>query len=308
MQPRRIGEIALFAAAIIWGAAFSFQVIAMDSMLPLTFTWVRAAFASLILGLFILIRSRVRPEKSLNKLGTKKGFLGALFAGVWLGFAMMAQQIGLVGTSAGKAGFFTSLYLLIVPLLYMAYGKKVNALQWGAIAIGIAGLFLLSTGGNVDGGITFYDGVILLCALLYALQILVIDFRGPHYDSIAFSLVQFVVAGVINFIGAMIFEGFDASFLTSQEAILSLSYTAIFSSCIAFTLQIVGQKMVGNPTVSSLIMSFEAVFAAIAGFVILGETLNWIELLGAILMFTALVIANLDINFWSRFTSVKPKP
>lgn len=262
----------------------------------MTFTWVRTLLATVILTAFLAIRAALNPAKSFAKLGTRKGWTGAMFAGVWVGFAMMAQQFGLVQTSAGKAGFFTALYLLIVPVLYMTYGKKVTWIQWGAIALGVLGLFYLSTGGNLEGGITVYDGVIMLCAFLYAGQILVVDFRGPLLDSVAFSAVQFAVATGMNFIGAMIVEGFDPSFLSNGSALISIAYVAVFSSCLAYTFQIVGQKLIANPTVSSLIMSFEAVFAAVVGFLLLGETLSWIELFGAALMFIALILANLDFS------------
>ena len=296
MNPTRSfqGEIVLLSAAFIWGTAFVFQSIAMDFMLPLTFVWIRSLISSIILFLIVFIRARMSPKRySLASLGTFKGYQGALLAGLFTGLAMMAQQIGIVDSTAAKAGFFTTLYLLLVPILYSLFGKKVTLLQWFAIGIGLMGMFYLSTEGSLEDGLTSADIWLIACALLYACQIITIDFRGAFIDPILFTAIQFGFGFIITLIPSLFIEGFDGSFLMHQEALLSLLYVGGISGVIGYTLQIVGQNAFKNPTIASLLMSFEAVFALLMGFFVLGETLSWMEGLGAFLMLFAIMLTHL---------------
>ncbi len=283
----------LLSGAFIWGTAYVFQSIAMDFMLPLTFVWLRTLLASIILGIFVMIRSRLNPKYALHLLGSKKGYQGAFLAGIFIGIAMITQQIGIVDSTTAKAGFFTSLYLLLVPIIYLMFGKKVTMLQWMAIAIGMLGVFYLSTEGRLEVGLTLSDGWILICAFFYAFQIITIDFRGSFIDPIMFSLIQFSTAFAVSLIPALSFEGFNASFVNHPEALAALFYVGAISGVLGFTLQILGQNLFKNPTVASLLMSFEAVFALIMGFVVLGETLSWVEGVGAFLLFIAIIFTHL---------------
>jgi drug/metabolite transporter (DMT)-like permease len=294
MNPTRSfqGEIVLLSAAFIWGTAFVFQSIAMDFMLPLTFVWLRTLLATSILGIFLLLRARMNPRFNIRTLGTIKGYQGALLAGLFTGFAMITQQIGIVDSTAAKAGFLTALYLLLVPIIYLLFGKKVTWLQWGAIALGIAGVFYLSTEGRFDEGLTESDLLIMSCAVFYALQIITIDFRGQFIDPIMFSFIQFAVAFLLSFIVSIFVEGFDTSFINHPEALGALFYVGAISGVLGYTFQIIGQNLFKNPTVASLLMSFEAVFALVMGYVLLGETLSWMEGLGAGLMLLAITLTH----------------
>jgi drug/metabolite transporter (DMT)-like permease len=298
------GEIMLLSGSFIWGTAYVFQSIAMDFMLPLTFVWLRTLLASIILGLFVMIRSRFNPKYALHLLGSKKGYQGAFLAGLFIGMAMITQQIGIVDATVAKAGFFTSLYLLLVPIIYVLFGKKVTMLQWVAIAIGMLGVFYLSTEGQLDDGLTVSDGWILVCAFFYAFQIITIDFRGSLIDPIMFSFVQFATAFVVSLIPALWFEGFNPSFVNHPEALVALFYVGAISGVLGFTFQIIGQNLFKNPTVASLLMSFEAVFALIMGFILLGETLSWVEGFGAFLLFLAIMFTHLK---WKPKSTVSTK-
>lgn len=290
------GEIILLSGAFIWGTAFVFQSIAMDFMLPLTFVWIRSLLSSMILFSIVLSRSMIRPKQyGLSKLGTWKGYQGAILAGMFTGFAMMTQQIGIVDSTAAKAGFFTTLYLLMVPIIYSLFGKKVTLLQWVAIALGLLGVFYLSTEGQLNESLSSADLWLIACALLYAFQIITIDFRGSFIDPILFTALQFGTAFIITLIPALGLEGLDGSFLLNPEPVFALLYVGGISGVIGYTFQIIGQNAFKNPTIASLIMSFEAVFALLMGYVVLGETLSWMEGLGAVLMVSAIVLTHMKL-------------
>ena len=296
------GELILLSGALIWGTAYAFQSIAMNFMLPLTFVWLRTFIAAFILGIFVILRSTLNPRFAWKTLGNRKGYEGALLAGVFLGIAMMTQQIGIVDTSAAKAGFFTTLYLLLVPIIYLMFGKKVTPLQWLAIFIGLIGVFYLSTEGRLDEALTTPDLWIMVCAVFYAFQIITIDSRGQHIDAIMFSFVQFSVAFMLSFFSGIIFEGFDGSFIQYPEVLGALFYVGAISGVVGYMFQIFGQNLLKNPTVAALIMSFEAVFAVIMGYFILGEILTWLEALGAFLLMIAIILTQL------KSTNTTPRP
>lgn len=300
MQRKYQGEVILISGAFIWGTAFVFQSIAMDFMLPLTFVWLRTLLAAFILGIFIFVRARLNPSFAVKNLGTRKGYEGALLAGLFTGLAMITQQIGIVDSTAAKAGFFTSIYLLLVPVIYLMFGKKVTLLQWMAITLGMIGVFYLSTEGQLDEGLSSSDLWIIACAVFYAFQIITIDFRGQYIDPILFSFIQFAIAFVVSLIPALILEGFNGEFMIHPEAIGALFYVGAISGVIGYTFQIIGQNLFKNPTVASLLMSLEAVFALIMGYVLLGETLSWMEALGAALLGCAILLTHL------KWTNVKP--
>jgi drug/metabolite transporter (DMT)-like permease len=287
------GELILLAASMIWGTAFIFQSIANDVMQPYTFVTTRSLIATIVMGLFILIRSKMNPHKHLSKLGKPQGYTLAVLAGLALSIAMILQQVGLLGTTSGKAGFLTALYILFVPLLGFIVNKKPTVIVWIGLLGAILGFYFLSFSGETGLSINLYDMLILGCAFAYAFQIFFIDQIQNRLDSLMFSFVQFAVATVITSIPMLLVEGIDLSYLQSPTAIYALLYVGVVSSCIAYTFQIIGQKRVKSAPVATLIMSLEAVFALIAGMIFLQETITLSQSLGMALILASIVLVTI---------------
>jgi drug/metabolite transporter (DMT)-like permease len=287
------GELILLAASIIWGTAFIFQSVANDVMQPYTFVTTRSLIATFVMGLFILIRSKMNPNKHLSKLGKPQGYTLAVLAGLALSIAMILQQVGLLGTTSGKAGFLTALYILFVPLLGFIVHKKPTVIVWIGLLGAILGFYFLSFSGETGLSINLYDMLILGCAFAYAFQIFFIDQIQNRLDSLMFSFVQFAVATVITSIPMLVVEGIDLSYLQSPTAIYALLYVGVVSSCIAYTFQIIGQKRVKSAPVATLIMSLEAVFALIAGMIFLQETITLSQSLGMALILASIVLVTI---------------
>ena len=287
------GELILLAASMIWGTAFIFQSVANDVMQPYTFVTTRSFIATVVMGLLILIRSKVNPNKQIVKLGKPKGYALAVLAGLALSIAMILQQVGLLGTTSGKAGFLTALYILFVPLLGFLVNKKPTLVVWVGLLGAISGFYFLSFSGETGLSINVYDMLILGCAFAYAFQIFFIDQIQNRLDSLMFSFVQFAVATVITSIPMLVEEGIDLSFLQSPTAIYALLYVGIVSSCIAYTFQIIGQKRVKSAPVATLIMSLEAVFALIAGMIFLQETITPSQSVGMALILVSIVLVTI---------------
>ena len=288
-----LGELILLAASMIWGTAFIFQSVANDVMQPYTFVTTRSLIATFVMGLFILIRSKVNPNKHLSKLGKPQGYTLAVLAGLALSIAMILQQVGLLGTTSGKAGFLTALYILFVPLLGFIVNKKPTVIVWIGLLGAILGFYFLSFSGETGLSINLYDMLILGCAFAYAFQIFFIDQIQNRLDSLMFSFVQFAVATVITSIPMLVVEGIDLSYLQSPTAIYALLYVGVVSSCIAYTFQIIGQKRVKSAPVATLIMSLEAVFALIAGMIFLQETITLSQSLGMALILASIVLVTI---------------
>ena len=295
-----IGELILLAASMIWGTAFIFQSVANDVMQPFTFVTTRSLIATVVMGLFILIRSKVNPNKTISKLGKPQGYALAIFAGLALSIAMLLQQVGLLGTSSGKAGFLTALYILFVPLLGFLVQKKPTLTVWIGLLVAISGFYFLSFSGETGFSINLYDLLILGCAFAYAFQIFFIDQIQNRLDSLMFSFVQFAVATLVTSIPMLLVEGIDVSFLQSSTAIYALLYVGVVSSCIAYTFQIIGQKRVKSAPVATLIMSLEAVFALLAGMIFLQESITAVQSLGMVLILSAIVLVTIP---WKRIQS-----
>jgi drug/metabolite transporter (DMT)-like permease len=298
-----LGEIILLIAAMIWGTAFIFQSIGMDYMGPYMFVTVRSFIAMVVMGITIYLRGQWYPKKSISKLGNKKGYALAVLTGVFLIIAMIVQQIGITGTTSAKAGFLTSFYILFVPLFGITLKTKPTPIIFLSSLIAIVGFYFLSIQDNL-GIINPYDVLILVSAVAYAWQILVIDRVGTRLDSLMFSFIQFTVATVISIIPTLIFEGIDFTFLQSPEAIYALLFVGIISSCLAYTFQIIGQKRSKNASVASLIMSLEAVFAALAGFLWLQEIITGFQLLGMALILLAIISVHLP---YAEFRKINKK-
>lgn len=279
-------------AAAIWGTAFVAQSVSTEYVRPFTFNMLRSVIAFLvllvILGAFRLMRRKAAKAPGPRKTNRKALLLGGLCCGTALTAASYLQQAGLGDTSAGKAGFITALYIVLVPVFGLFLHKRVSLPVWAAVAAAVVGLYLLCVRENFT--ISPGDGYVFACALIFAVHILLIDRFAGEVDGIALSCVQFAVMAVLSGIGALFFETIEwAAVLRCLGPIL---YVGIFSSGVAYTLQILAQKD-ADPTVVSLLLSLESVFSVLAGAVILHERLSGREYLGCIFMFIAVVLAQL---------------
>lgn len=287
------GALLLTLTAFIWGVAFVAQSVGMDYLGPCAFNGVRNFIGGAALLPVIAFASRLRREPSTGEAaspagGKKQLLLWGGACGVLLGSASLLQQAGLQTASAGKAGFLTALYIVIVPVLGVVLGRRPGLKVWAGVVLALCGAYLLSVKGGE--GIALGDLLVMGSAVLYSLHILVIDFVPSQVDGVKLSCVQFFVAGVLSMALALALESFTLSDILS--AWIPLLYTGLISSGVGYTLQILGQRTV-NPTVASLIMSLESVFAALAGWVLLRQPLSPREIAGCVLVFLAVVLAQL---------------
>ena len=297
-------SVYLALAAFIWGTAFVAQSIGGDACGPYTFNFLRSILGGLILlpVIFILKKSGISNDAPKETGSRKTLFVGGFLCGLCLCLGSNVQQLGLyLGASAGKAGFLTACYILIVPILGIFLKKKCGIRIWIGVVLTLIGLYLLC----FDSSLTFHtaDLFLLACAFFFALHILVIDYFSPKVNGIQMSCIQFFVCGIIT---AVPMFAFDMNFsfahikawaapLSSAAVWIPILYTGFLSCGVAYTLQIVGQVNM-NPTVASLILSSESVFAVLAGWIILGETMGMRELTGCALIFTAIILAQLPKN------------
>ena len=266
------GSLSLFLAAIIWGAAFVAQSVGMDYLEPFTFNGVRCLIGAIALLPCIWFFNRGKEkENKVNDENAKRDLIkGGIACGILLFAASSLQQIGLVYTAAGKAGFITAFYIVLVPVFGIFLHKNIGWKVWTAVAIALAGLYFL--------------------CITEAFTIGVGDYYSPKVDGVKLSCIQFLVAGIVSIPFMLILESPKmGNMLTSW---FPLIYAGVFSCGIAYTLQILGQKNV-NPAVASLILSLESCFSVLSGWVILGERLSARETIGCIMMFAAIILAQI---------------
>ena len=289
----------LLLTAIIWGSAFVAQSVGMEHVEPFTFTFTRSIIGGVVLiPVIILLRKTDSAAMRRDSQGkdvagikgiTKYEWLGGICCGIALCAASNFQQIGMLHTTVGKAGFITALYVVIVPILGLFLRKRVPALIWVCVVLSVAGLYLLCM---PKGAFSLAQGdvLVLICALLFSFHILIIDYFSPKGDGVVISCIQFFVCGILSGIIMLFVE--NPTFANIMDAKWSILYAGALSSGVAYTLQVVAQKGV-NPTVASLILCLESVVAVLAGWIILGDKLTSRELAGCILMFVAIVLAQL---------------
>lgn len=279
----------LLLAAIIWGVAFVAQSVGMEYVGPFTFNCVRSIIGGLVLiPCIMLLDSRKGRKGRLKAPGDRKMLmLGGISCGLVLCIASNFQQFGIQYTSVGKAGFITACYIVLVPIFSLILGKKCSPVVFGAVALSVAGLYLLCMSGGVQG-INKGDLMLMLCAVLFTLHIMIIDFFSPVVDGVKMSCIQFFVSGIISGLGMLFFEEPELSGILA--AWMPILYAGVMSCGVAYTLQIVGQKGM-NPTVASLILSLESSISVIAGWVLLGQQLSRREIMGCVLMFAAIILA-----------------
>ncbi|NLY71169.1 MAG: DMT family transporter [Clostridiales bacterium] len=287
-----IGNAFLLLTAIIWGSAFVAQRVGMDYVGPLKFVAVRFWLAVLTLLPIVYLtnlggkNTEQSPEEYIQ---SKKPLRIAGFTcGTVLFIASTLQQFGLVFTSAGKTGFITALYIVLVPIFGLFLKQKIGIKCWVGVAFGTVGIYFLT----LTESLTIQPGdlVVLIGAAFWAIHVLVIDHFNPYVNAAKLSLMQFAVCATYGTIAMLIFE--RPSLGSIFNAAIPILYAGVLSAGVGFTLQILGQKNT-SPTVASLLLSMEAVFAVIFGFILLKETMSSRELLGCILMFIAIIISQL---------------
>lgn len=292
------GSLILITAALIWGLAFVVQSDVADLIPPFTFNALRSVVGAIALYIFWLFAERRKtktffPEEKPLK---KNYYLGAVICGICLAISINFQQFGIAAypegvASEARSGFITALYVILVPIFSMILNKKVGLPVWAGVVIAIAGVYLLCFSGGVSG-IYLGDLLVFLCAISFSLHIMAVDKYVPYTGGVKLSIMQFSVAAVISFILAFVFEWNQISVFNILSAIPQILYMGVMSSGVAYTLQIVGQKY-AEPTVASISMSLESVFAALGGWVISGNVLHTREITGCILVFAAIVVAQL---------------
>ena len=294
MQKEKIrNSILLLLTAIIWGTAFVAQSVGMDYIGPFTFNAARFLIGGTVLIPLIIYRSKKNPllrnqsmeEKRKNR---KTVWISGICCGIALCGASLLQQMGIQHTIVGKAGFITTLYIIIVPLVELLFGKKIAKKIWVGAVMAVVGLYLLCINENFSIGKG--DFLVLICAVLFAVHILVIDHFAPKADGVCLSAVQFFISGTVSAIGAILFENPNVSAML--EAVVPILYAGVMSCGVAYTLQVIGQKDM-NPTVASMILSLESVISVLAGWIILGQALSMKEIIGCVIVFMAVILVQL---------------
>ena len=283
-------------AAFIWGTAFVAQDVCADSMGAFTFNATRYFIAVLALLVLIVIMDATKkntpqltPEE--KKASRKKLWLGGFCCGTVLAIASNFQQAGLVaGTDAGKAGFITALYVVLVPVFGLFFRRKVSLPVWIAVALSVVSLYLLCIKGSFS--LAPGDLLVLVCAVCFAVHILVIDHFTAFCDGVKLSCLQFLFAAVWSTLLALFFGNIDLQVLV--DCALPLLYVGVFSCGVGYTLQILAQKG-SNPTVVTILLSLESVFAVISGAIILHQNMSAREYLGCVLMFVAVILAQIPM-------------
>lgn len=284
---RFYGNVMLILTALIWGSSFVAQSVGMDYIGPFTFNAIRCIIGGIVLIPIIFIIDKVKKD-SKSKDNNNQLILGGILCGIALFTGSTLQQFGISFTSVGKAGFITALYIVLVPLLGIFFKKKVSLKIWLSVLISMIGLYLLCITENFSIGKG--DLLVLCCAFFFSIHILLIDYFSPKVNGVKMSCIQFFVAGIISILPMAIFESPTLTSILSAWA--PILYAGVLSCGVAYTLQVVAQKNT-DPTVASLLLSLESVFAVISGWLVLGESLSLKELIGCVLVFIAVILAQL---------------
>lgn len=287
------GNLLLLLTAFIWGISFISQSKGVETISPLAFNGIRCLLGGIVLLPVIAILDRNKRKKGIEIQSINKNLLtGGIICGCLLCIATTLQTEGMIYTSPGKAGFITALYMIIVPIFNIFFGKKPSSIILVSVLIATSGLYLMCINGETS--INTGDILIFICAFLFAAHILVIDYYSPLVDGVKLACIQFFVSGIINIVFMLIFEEPKLHPIFSCWA--SIGYSGIMSCGVAYTLQIVGQKYT-DPTSASILMSLESVFATLStvilvalGFNLTGGAMTSREIIGCILMFVAILL------------------
>ena len=290
MKKQFQGSIALLVATFIWGTAFVAQSVGMDYIGPFTFQAVRSFFAvaALIPASWLVDKLSGSTGDFRKKWLDKELWKVGALCGAALFVAAGLQQMGLVYTDAGKAGFITAMYIVLVPVLGLLFRQRVGLLVWISVGLAVAGLYLLSCMGL--SGINLGDLLLIGCAAAFAVQITLIDRLAQNLDGLRLNCVQFFVSATLSAAVMLFTEEPTVSGITG--CLGPLLYTGVMSSAVAYSLQIIGQQHLPSAP-ASLIMSLESVFAALSGWLLLHERMSGIELLGCGLVFAAVILSQI---------------
>ena len=290
-----LGNILLILTAFIWGTAFVGQRQGMEHMGPITFNACRMALAALTIGTvsFVLRKRDAQKQQDMSDQSRreyrKNTVIGGICCGFFLTIAALFQQMGMVYTTAGKGGFITAMYILLVPVInWILFKRKSRPLVWIAVLMGIAGIYLLC----VTEGLTLEkgDALVMVCPFFFAGHILCCDYFVQRANPVELSAIQFFTVTVLSTIMAFIVE--NPTWQQVAEAVVPIVWLGVLSGGIGYTFQIIAQQYT-DPTVASLLMSLEAGFAVLAGTVLLGERMSARELFGAAIMFAAIILAQI---------------
>ena len=279
------GTLMLLAASFFWGTTFVAQILGMEGLGPYTYAAARFALGVLFIGaLWFLYRDK-RAEQ--RRAGTfRSGFRAGIPVGLAMFVGVTLQQVALLYTTAGKTAFITTVYIVLVPLAAVLLGQRVRAVQWGGAVLAFAGVYFLSAHGETT--INTGDLLVLVCSFFWMAQILLIDRYARAVDAIELCFMQMIVCTIGSAVLAAIYESFAWSDIWS--AAVPILYAGLFSCGVAYTCQILGQAYV-EPTQAAILMSTEAIFAAVAGWIILGETMSGVQLLGCALLLGGALMA-----------------
>ncbi len=284
----------LFLTAFIFGTTFVAQQTGMDYIGPFTYITARSIVGALFLFVAALIYDKLDKKSttfsfkhSVKKFKNDRNVVvGGVLCGIVMFCATAFQQFGLLYTTVGKAGFLTSLYIVIVPFLGLIFKKKIHKIIWICASIAVVGMYFLSIGENFS--VSLGDILVFMCAVMFSFHFMLLDKYSPIVDCVRLSCIQFIVCGAISFVTSVLFETITIEGI--MAAWFSIVYAGVFSSGIAFTLQSIAQRDT-SPFVASLIVSLESVFSVLAGFVLLGELLTLREIFGCALIFIAIILA-----------------
>ena len=290
--------ILLFITAGIWGVAFVAQSAGMDYVGPYTFNAVRCLLGGIVLipCVFFLTRSAKKEQKkdgTASKMPVmdrpKDLLIGGLICGFMMFVSTTLQQVGIAYTTVAKAGFITALYIIIVPILGIFLKRKAGLKIWISVVIALVGLYLLCMKGSLS--LSKGDFLILICSICFAIHIMVVDHFTEKVSGTKLSCIQFLFAGALSSVLMFLFE--EPHWADIGAAWLPICYAGILSCGVAYTFQIIGQRGT-DPTIASLILSLESVVSVLAGWILLGETLSPREILGCVLMFGAIILAQIN--------------
>ena len=292
---KMLGNALLILTAMIWGTAFVFQRVGMESIEPITFNVSRMALAAVAVGAVSALPSQARKRKldamsaAEREAYRKNTIIGGICCGSFLAAASIFQQMGIVYTTAGKAGFITAMYMLLVPVIgFVLFRRRNSWIVWLAVLMGVVGMYFLCMTESLH--LNRGDTLVCICAVLFSGHILCCDHFAGLGDPIRISAIQFAACTVLSSAAALILE--EPTWAKISSAAIPILYCGIVSGGIGYTLQIIAQKYT-DPAIASLLMSLESVFAVIAGALLLGERMSGREILGCVIMFAAIVLVQI---------------
>ncbi len=289
MKANTKGSLLLILCSFIWGMAFTAQSTATEYIGPFTFVFLRSLITSVVLfAVHPLLTRRVHKNENTERPNFKRHLVLGAVLGVILFGASALQQIGIGYTTAANSGFITALYIIMIPIISLFLGKRVGKLVWIGVAVALTGLCLLCI--KDDFSVNVGDLITLGCAFVFSFHIIVIDSYAGDMDSVLLSAIQFGMGALLALPIMLLTE--TPTMPNILACWTSIIYAAVFSGALGYTLQMIGQKYT-NPTLASLLMCLESVFAAVGGWILLGEVLSAKEIVGCLLMLSASVIAQL---------------